>query len=90
VRQYRMQPPADELTAQSGHSQQGALWRANSRRCVYTPGVRIASLHPAATEVVHLLGLDDALVGVSADSDWPPDVVQRVPVLNAIATTRAR
>jgi iron complex transport system substrate-binding protein len=52
--------------------------------------VRIVALHPAATEIVHLLGLDDSLVGVSADSDWPPELVQRVPVLNTIAVdTRA-
>ena len=42
-------------------------------------------MHPAATEIVHLLGLAESLVGVSADSDWPPDVVQRVPVLNTVA-----
>ena len=47
--------------------------------------MRIVSLHPAATEIVHLLGLAENLVGVSADSDWPPDVVQRVPVLNTVA-----
>jgi iron complex transport system substrate-binding protein len=47
--------------------------------------VRIVSLHPAATEIVHLLGLGDSLVGVSADSDWPLDLVQKVPVLNTVA-----
>jgi hypothetical protein len=53
--------------------------------------VRIVSLHPAATEIVHLLGLAENLVGVSADSDWPPDVEQRVLVLNTVAiTTRTR
>jgi len=47
--------------------------------------VRIVSLHPAATDLVHLLGLDDALVGVSADSDWPPELVRRLPVLNTVS-----
>jgi iron complex transport system substrate-binding protein len=35
--------------------------------------------------MVHLLGLDAALVGISADSDWPPELVQRLPVLNTVA-----
>jgi iron complex transport system substrate-binding protein len=48
-------------------------------------GVRIVSLLPSATEIVSLLGLDDALVGVSADSDWPPILVQRLPVLNTVS-----
>ena len=48
-------------------------------------GVRIVSLLPSATEIVSLLGLDDALVGVSADSDWPPALVQRLPVLNTVS-----
>ena len=47
--------------------------------------VRIVSLLPSATEIVSLLGLDDALVGVSADSDWPPALVQRLPVLNSVS-----
>ena len=47
--------------------------------------VRIVSLLPSATEIVSLLGLDDALVGVSADSDWPPALVQRLPVLNTVS-----
>jgi iron complex transport system substrate-binding protein len=48
-------------------------------------GVRIVSLLPSATEIVCLLGLQDQLVGISADSDWPVDVVQRLPVLNTIS-----
>jgi iron complex transport system substrate-binding protein len=47
--------------------------------------VRIVSLLPSATEIVSLLGLEDALVGVSADSDWPPALVQRLPVLNSVS-----
>ena len=47
--------------------------------------MRIVSLLPSATEVVCLLGLSDQLVGVSADSDWPPEVVERLPVVNTVA-----
>jgi iron complex transport system substrate-binding protein len=47
--------------------------------------VRIASLVASATEIVAFLGLEEQLVGVSADSDWPSDVVRGLPVLNTIA-----
>ena len=47
--------------------------------------VRIVSLLPSATEIVCLLGLEDQLVGVSADSDWPVEVVKRQPVLNTVS-----
>lgn len=39
---------------------------------------RVASLLPAATEIVAALGLVDALVGVSHECDFPP-AVQRLP-----------
>jgi iron complex transport system substrate-binding protein len=60
------------------------------RGCEYRPPptlarVRIVSLLPSATEIVCLLGLADQLVGISADSDWPVDVVQRLPVVNSVA-----
>jgi iron complex transport system substrate-binding protein len=47
--------------------------------------VRIVSLLPSATEAVCLLGLEEQLVGVSADSDWPPEVVEHLPVLNTVS-----
>jgi iron complex transport system substrate-binding protein len=47
--------------------------------------VRIVSLLPSATEIVALLGLEEQLVGVSADSDWPAEVVKRLPVLNTVS-----
>ena len=47
--------------------------------------MRIASLVASATEIVAYLGLEQQLVGVSADSDWPPRVVKDLPVLNTIA-----
>ena len=37
--------------------------------------MRICSLLPSATEIVVELGLRDALVGVSEECRWPPDVV---------------
>jgi iron complex transport system substrate-binding protein len=47
--------------------------------------MRIVSLLPSATEMVCMLGLGDQLVGVSADSDWPTEVVRRLPVLNSVS-----
>lgn len=41
---------------------------------------RIVSLLPAATEILHFLGVTDRLVGVSDDCDWPPEVRNRPSV----------
>ena len=46
--------------------------------------MRIVSLLPGATETLAFLGLQDALVGISADTAWPPEVLDR-PVLNTVA-----
>jgi len=35
-------------------------------------GMRIVSLLPSATEIVYALGLEDHLVGVTDECDWPP------------------
>jgi iron complex transport system substrate-binding protein len=43
---------------------------------------RIVSLLPSATEIVCALGLSDALVGVTHECDYPPEVVGK-PVLTA-------
>jgi iron complex transport system substrate-binding protein len=43
--------------------------------------MRIVSLVPSATEIVTSLGLVDALVGVSADCDFPP-AIRGLPVLS--------
>jgi iron complex transport system substrate-binding protein len=55
--------------------------------------VRIASLLPSATEIVYALGLEDELVGVTHECDWPPEVVGK-PVLtrsvNDLAGTPSR
>ena len=52
--------------------------------------VRIVSLLPSATEIVCELNLADQLVGVSADSDWPTDIVDQLPVLNTVAIDTAQ
>ena len=62
---------------------------ASIGRRLHCADVRIVSLLPSATEIVCLLGLEDQLVGVSADSDWPVEVVKRQPVLNPVSSIRA-
>ena len=37
--------------------------------------MRIVSLLPSATEIVCAIGLEDELVGVTHECDWPPSVV---------------
>ncbi len=53
--------------------------------------MRIASLQPAATEIVCALGLEDDLVAVSAACNWPPEILGR-PVITRprSGTVRAR
>ncbi|MCB9898859.1 MAG: ABC transporter substrate-binding protein [Planctomycetes bacterium] len=50
---------------------------------------RVASLLPSATEIVCALGLGDALVGVSHECDFPPQVVGR-PVLTSTTMSPGR
>jgi len=40
--------------------------------------MRIASLLPSATEIVYELGLEDDLVAVSHDCDYPPEVAKKI------------
>lgn len=51
--------------------------------------MRVVSLLPSATEIVCLLGLEDALVGVSHECDFPPSVrdLPKVTRTRLIATT---
>ncbi len=42
--------------------------------------MRILSLLPSATEIVYALGLEDDLVGVTHECDWPPDARTKRPV----------
>jgi iron complex transport system substrate-binding protein len=37
------------------------------------PGMKILSLLPSATEIVYALGLEDQLVGVTCECDFPPE-----------------
>lgn len=48
--------------------------------------MRIVSLLPSATEIVYALGLEELLVGVSCDCDYPPEVSAK-PVVSRSALT---
>jgi len=50
--------------------------------------MRILSLHPSATEIVYALGLEDQLVGVTHECDWPPDA-RRKPAASVSALPSA-
>src|ERR1700722_1982374 len=45
--------------------------------------MRIVSLLPSATEILFALGLDAEVVGVSYDCDFPPQVSQRLVVVDS-------
>jgi iron complex transport system substrate-binding protein len=47
-------------------------------------GMRIVSLLPSATEIVYALGLEDHLIGVTDECDWPPQA-RRVRVVSRSA-----
>jgi iron complex transport system substrate-binding protein len=49
----------------------------------------VVSLLPSATEIVCAVGRRDALVGVSHECDWPPDVVG-LPVLTSTRVLRSQ
>jgi iron complex transport system substrate-binding protein len=51
--------------------------------------VRIVSLLPSATEIVCALGLGEALVGVSHDCDYPPEVLDRRVLSTAVVDPTA-
>ena len=53
-----------------------------------TPRPRIVSLLPSATEIVCALGLEEQLVGVTHECDFPPTVVGK-PVLTASRISHA-
>jgi iron complex transport system substrate-binding protein len=49
--------------------------------------VRICSLVPAATEILFALGLDDRVVGVTHECDWPPEAASRPAVTASLVET---
>lgn len=51
--------------------------------------MRIVSLLPSATEIVCAIGLQDELVGVTHECDWPPSVIGTPIVTRDIASTAA-
>jgi iron complex transport system substrate-binding protein len=51
-------------------------------------GMRIVSLLPSATEIVYALGLEDHLVGITDECDWPPQA-RRVQLVSRSALPAA-
>jgi iron complex transport system substrate-binding protein len=51
--------------------------------------MRIVSLLPSATEIISALGLDDQLVGVTHECDYPPSVVGLPKVTKTLIPTNA-
>src|SRR5439155_25650451 len=50
-----------------------------------SPTVRIVSLLPSATEIVYALGLDDELVAVTDECDFPARALQEKTVVSRTA-----
>ena len=50
--------------------------------------MRIASLLPSATEIVCALGLEDELVAITHECDWPPSVVGKPVVTRSVNELR--
>jgi iron complex transport system substrate-binding protein len=46
--------------------------------------VRIASLLPSATEIVCAIGLEDELVAITHECDWPPSVIGKPVVTHSV------
>ena len=51
--------------------------------------MRIVSLLPSATEIISALGLEDQLVGVTHECDWPPSVATLPKVTKTLIPTDA-
>ena len=51
--------------------------------------MRIVSLLPSATEIIASLGLEDQLVGVTHECDWPPSVAKLPKVTRTLIPTDA-
>ena len=46
--------------------------------------MRIASLLPSATEIVCAIGLEDELVAITHECDWPPSIVGKPVVTRSV------
>lgn len=53
------------------------------RMCVKVGGMRIVSLLPSATETLFALGLDEEIVGVSHECDFPPEAKTKTCVVRS-------
>src|SRR3954464_15940406 len=51
--------------------------------------MRIVSLLPSATEIVCAIGLEDELVGITHECDWPPSVAGKTVVTRGSGTSVA-
>ncbi len=54
-----------------------AFGAANRSHATTAPARRIVSLLASGTEIVHALGADDRLVGISHECDWPSTLTDR-------------
>jgi iron complex transport system substrate-binding protein len=78
------------VSAASGELASPDAAARNRNSAVHTVVVRIVSLLPSATEIVYALGLENDLVGVTHECDWPPGAVtKRVVSTSALPHTAA-
>lgn len=56
----------------------------------YTTSMRICSFLPSATEIACALGLEEQLLGVSHECDWPPSIRSRPSVVRTLIATAGR
>src|SRR5262245_20862857 len=76
----------DEVTAVPGYSKRAMI--ANSE-CKRGQPMRIVSLLPSATEIVCALGLEDQLVGVTHECDYPENVRSLPKITTTLIPTAA-
>jgi len=73
-------------TGDAGDHGESSIRTHLRRRPAYAAAMRVASLLPAATEIVCAIGADDVLVGVSHECDYPA----RLPQLPRLTRARAQ
>lgn len=64
-----------------------ALSAARTRQLDDARGMRIVTTLPGATEIVALLGLEENLVGVTHECDYPPSVKKKPVVMRSVFDT---